>query len=92
MKREHLIIARKTLGMTQEDVAKISGIHRSYYSLIEIGQRNPTLKIAIKIATALNNDIEHLFPDEIFFASKCYNAKQIACVPESEGQYDKENN
>ena len=36
---------------------------------------NPTLKIAAKIATALNSSIEQLFPDEIFFANKCYEMK-----------------
>lgn len=76
MKRENLIQKRKMLGMTQEDVANISGIQRSYYGLIENGQRNPTLKIATKIATALNSTLEQTFPEEIFFANKCYKSKQ----------------
>lgn len=75
MKREPLIMTRKELGMTQEEVAKISGIHRSYYGLIESGQRNPTLKIATQIAKALNTSIAKIFPNEIFFANKCYNMK-----------------
>lgn len=54
--------------MTQTDMATAAGVHRSYYELIENGNRNPTLRIATKIATALNSNIEQLFPDNIFFA------------------------
>lgn len=76
MKREELIKVRKSLGLTQADMAAAAaGVHRSYYGLIENGNRNPTLKIAAKIATALNSSIEQLFPDEIFFANKCYEMK-----------------
>lgn len=77
MRRECLIKARKKLGLTQEYVAKMSGIQRSYYGLIENGQRNPTLSIAKNISKSLCEPIEALFPDEIFFANKCYNKKQI---------------
>lgn len=76
MKREQLIKARKSLGMTQADMATAAGVHRSYYGLIETGNRNPTLRIATKIATALDSSIEQLFPDDIFFANKCYEMKQ----------------
>lgn len=76
MKREQLIATRKNLKMTQEIVAQLVGINRSYYGLIENGNRNPTLGIAKKIANVLRSDIEQLFPGEIFFANKCYNMKQ----------------
>lgn len=76
MKREQLIKTRKSLGLTQADMATATGVHRSYYGLIENGNRNPTLGIATKIATALNSNLEQLFPDEIFFANKCYDMKQ----------------
>lgn len=75
MKREQLIKTRKSLGMTQANMAKAAGVHRSYYGLIENGNRNPTLKIATKIATALNSTVEQLFPNDIFFANKCYEMK-----------------
>lgn len=75
MKREQLIKTRKKLGLTQTDIAIAVGVHRSYYGLIETGHRNPTLGIAIRIAAALNSNLEQLFPDEVFFANKCYEAK-----------------
>jgi putative transcriptional regulator len=61
--------------MTQQEVADASGIQRSYYGLIETGHRNPTLKIATRIAKALDSSIEQVFSDEIFFGNKCYIAK-----------------
>ncbi|MDE7426063.1 MAG: helix-turn-helix transcriptional regulator [Lachnospiraceae bacterium] len=76
MKREQLVKTRKSLEMTQADIATAAGIHRSYYGLIENGNRNPTLQIATKIATALDSSVEQLFPNDIFFANKCYEMKQ----------------
>jgi len=75
MKREQIIKTRKSLGMTQADMATAAGIHRSYYGLIENGNRNPTLGIATKIATVLDSSLEQLFPNEVFFANKCYEMK-----------------
>lgn len=76
MKREQLIKTRKQFGMTQADLARAVGVHRSYYGLIENGNRNPTLRIATSIATALDSSIEQLFPNDVFFANKCYEMKQ----------------
>ena len=76
MKREQLIKTRKNLGLTQADMATAAGVHRSYYGLIENGNRNPTLKIATKIAISLDSSIEQLFPNDIFFANRCYETKQ----------------
>lgn len=66
MKREQLIKTRKQFGMTQADLARAVGVHRSYYGLIENGNRNPTLRIATSIATALDSSIEQLFPNDVF--------------------------
>lgn len=76
MKRLKLLEARKLVGMTQQDIANASGIQRSYYGLIETGQRNPTLSIATKIASVLDMNVADIFPDDVFFANKCYNMKQ----------------
>jgi putative transcriptional regulator len=76
MRRTELINSRKLMGFTQAYVANEIGVNRSYYGLIENGNRNPTLKIATKIASILNSSIEELFPNEIFFANKCHGMKQ----------------
>lgn len=76
MRRKELVAARKAKGLTQEELANKAGIKRSYYRLIEAGTRNPSLSIAIDITRALDAQIEHLFPNEIFFANRCYRTKQ----------------
>lgn len=76
MKRFKLLEARKLAGMTQQYIANASGIGRSYYGLIETGKRNPTLKIATNIADVLDMKIADVFPDDVFFANKCYIMKQ----------------
>lgn len=50
---ERLKIVRQEKGMSQGDVARKLGVHRSYISGIERGIRNPTVKNVEKIAEAL---------------------------------------
>lgn len=73
MKRADLLKVRKEKGLTQEEIAKNTGINRSYYGLIENGNRNPSLKIAIRIAGFLNVQLKEIFTDEMFFIEKCYS-------------------
>jgi transcriptional regulator with XRE-family HTH domain len=46
--------------MSQGDVAKILGVHRTYISGIERGMRNPSLITLEKIAKALKVNIDNL--------------------------------
>ena len=41
-------------GFTQEKIADILCISRAHYTRIEIGQRNPSIKIAKQISKLLN--------------------------------------
>ncbi|MFA4818399.1 MAG: helix-turn-helix transcriptional regulator [Patescibacteria group bacterium] len=50
---ERLKKVRQEKGMSQGDIARKLGVHRSYISGIERGVRNPTIKNIEKIATAL---------------------------------------
>lgn len=54
-------------GFTQYEVAKKSGISRSYYTHIERGEKTPQVAIAKKIATSLNFDWKNFFEDECYF-------------------------
>jgi len=44
---------RKKLGFSQEELAELSGLHRTYIGAVERGERNITLLNAEKIAVSL---------------------------------------
>lgn len=51
---------RKQKGLTQEELAEKSGLHRAYFWDIENG-RNISIKTAYKVAKALDVDLSELF-------------------------------
>jgi transcriptional regulator with XRE-family HTH domain len=44
---------RRELGLSQADLAQSAGLHRTYISDIERGQRNLTLKTLVRLSSAL---------------------------------------
>ena len=52
--------ARKSKGISQERLAEMAGIDRSYMGNIERGEKNITLKKAYEICDALDIDIQDL--------------------------------
>lgn len=68
MQRDWLVNRRGHL--TQEDVARLAGIARSTYALIEKGKRDPSVRIAKKIAKAMK------FDWAVFFGEKSNVLKQ----------------
>lgn len=48
---------------TQTEVATKIGISQKHLSKLELGQRTPSFRIAIKIAKFYKKSIEDLFPD-----------------------------
>jgi transcriptional regulator with XRE-family HTH domain len=44
---------REAEGLSQETLADKAGVHRTYVGLVERGQRNPTLEVGLRLATAL---------------------------------------
>ena len=51
---------RKSKGISQERLAEIAGIDRSYMGNIERGEKNITLKKAYEICDALDIEIQDL--------------------------------
>lgn len=51
---------RKSKGLTQQDLATLSGISRSYYNEIESGSKEPAYATMLTIAKSLNVDIDVL--------------------------------
>jgi len=51
---------RLEVGMTQEELADRTGLHRTYISGLESGTRNPALKNLNKLSKALKISIDSL--------------------------------
>lgn len=68
MAAEHKVLAfgqrvrqlRKEQGLSQEALAQLAGIDRSYMGNIERGEKNVTLKKVYEICDALEIDIKEL--------------------------------
>ena len=50
-------------GLSQEKLAFLSGLHRTYVGAIERGERNVSFKNIEKIAKTLKVNLEELFRD-----------------------------
>ena len=59
--KNQLKFLRTTNGLQQKDVAKAIGVTTSYYGMIEVGTRKPSLVIALKLAKFFNISVEDIF-------------------------------
>jgi len=55
--------ARVELGMSQEGIAGLAGMHVTNFGKIERGRANPSLLTIVRIATALDTDVATLTQD-----------------------------
>lgn len=56
----HLRARRKAVGLSQEVLADMAGLHRTYVGGIERGERNVSIDNIEKLARALDADIAEL--------------------------------
>nr|WP_083856558.1 helix-turn-helix transcriptional regulator [Desulfosporosinus meridiei] len=70
MTRFWLANIRINADMTHEEVAKMVGVKRQYYSMIENGERTPSVKVAQRIGEVLN------FKWTLFFEENSNKAKR----------------
>ena len=52
---------RKEKGLSQSNLAELVGVSRNTISSIEIGQFNPTAKLALILCIALDKKFEEIF-------------------------------
>lgn len=55
---EKYIQCRRKKKMTQEELAKLSGISRPNITRFESGNYNPSLELLVRIAAAMNMEVE----------------------------------
>ena len=53
---------RQSKNITQEGLASILSMHRTYVGLIERGERNPTIRTLYKVAKALKVKSSDILP------------------------------
>ncbi len=58
---ERIVLLRKTIGLTQEELAFKANISASYLSAIERGITDTTISTAKKLAKALKTNLIELF-------------------------------
>lgn len=54
---------RTEQGISQESLANLAGLHRTYISMLERGIRNPSLTVILQLAEALNTRASTLIAD-----------------------------
>ena len=59
---EQLRSVRRAKGLSQERLSESAGLHRTFVSLIERGERNVTLQTIEKLAIALGVEMAELMP------------------------------
>jgi len=59
--RPELVKRRNQLMMTHDAVALKANISRAYYSNIEAGRKDPSLKVMKRIADALESTVDTIF-------------------------------
>ena len=59
---------REAANLSQDQLASAVGVTQRYIGFIEAGDRTPSLKVAKKIADALDSTV-----DDIFLSKKCTN-------------------
>lgn len=61
---------REGVGISQEKLAELAGLHRTYVSSVERGRNNISLVNIERLALALGKSLRDLMPDDALPAKK----------------------
>ena len=61
---DELVEIRKKRKLTQQEVADLAGMKRSYYGMIETGIRRPSPEVAMRLGKALEFDWTRFYEPE----------------------------
>ncbi|GMA59694.1 helix-turn-helix transcriptional regulator [Alicyclobacillus fastidiosus] len=78
-RRSKLQNRREELGLSQKNVAERARISRAYYTNIERGVKDPSLKVAQRISNALNSDMS-LFESDVSKGNKKVHVVSNTCA------------
>lgn len=54
---------RRAKGLSQEELASVAGVHRTFVSMLERGVRTPSLDVVLKLANGLDTTATSLVED-----------------------------
>lgn len=60
---QRLRVVREGVGISQEKLAELAGLHRTYVSSVERGKRNISIQNIERLAKALKTTMAALMPD-----------------------------
>ena len=78
----NLRVLRSEAGLTQQVLAGLAGISRQAYSALESGAANPSTEVALRLARALERDLESVF----YLPQEMPGPVQATLVGEAMGQ------
>ena len=62
--------ARNSLGLSRDDLAKLTDVHYQTIGYIERGEYNPSLALALRLAKALEVEVSEIFSIKPFRKEK----------------------
>jgi DNA-binding XRE family transcriptional regulator len=58
--------ARLKVGLSRAELAELTGVHYQTIGYIERGEYNPSLALALRLATALKTEVSEIFSGKPF--------------------------
>lgn len=81
----HLAAYRKNIGLNQQELARLADVSRQTISLIERGDYNPSVTLALRLAAIFGVTVEQLFflkeDASMFYCTSCQTVCETPICP-----------